>query len=112
RLTRSEDAAAQALAGLLWAEADDFARAVRALERSAGHLPPEVEVERLAWMARLAHAAGDRASAADFADEAASVYTARGEAAAAAQQRDYVALLRAVQADDLATARTPSPARR
>lgn len=94
RLGRFDTPAALVLAGLLWAEADDFARAARRMERSAGQLPAEVEPAWFGWLARAAHAAGDRASAADFAEQAARSYASRGEGAAAEQMDDYAALLR------------------
>ena len=94
RLARFDAPAAHVLAGLLWAEDDDFARAVRWLERPAGRVPEELEPARLSWLARAAHAAGDRPAAADFAEDAARRFEERGEPAAALQMADYAALLR------------------
>jgi len=96
RLARFGTPPAYVLAGLLWAEADDFARAVRALERASGRVPAEVEPVWLGWLARAAHAAGDRVSAAVFAEQAARRFEERGEAAAALRMEDYAALLRSL----------------
>lgn len=96
RMGRFDVPAAQALAGLLWAEAGEHERAMRWLERAAGRLPDDVEPVRLGWLARAAHAAGDRASAADFAEDAARRFEERGARWAAEQMADYAALLRSL----------------
>ncbi len=94
RLAESGDPAARLLAGLLWAEAGDYAAAHAALEAVPSDARPDVVPERWAWLARFAHLAGDRQSAAAAAERAAEAYDAEGATNAAAQQRDLVEALR------------------
>jgi Tfp pilus assembly protein PilF len=88
RLGASEDPVARLLAGLLWAEAGDYAAAQRTLEGVAPRAVPEVEAERWRWLARFAHAADDRLGAIAYAERAAGAYTGQGATNAAAAQRD------------------------
>ncbi len=90
RLAETSTAAAKMLAGLLWAEAGDYAAAQAILEEAS---VPGGQPERLAWTARFAHAAGDRLAAAAAAEWAAMEYDERGAIHAAAQQRDYAEAL-------------------
>ena len=96
------------LAGLLWAEAGDYAAARAALESVAPQAVPEVAPERWAWLARFAYAAGDRFGAGAYAERAARAYDERGAASAAAQQRDLAdALWWVVLRDDPVLAPRP-----
>jgi len=79
---------ARLFAGLLWAEAGDYAAAQQVLEGVSSRAVAEVEPERWRWLARFAHAAGDRFGAIAYAEQAARVYTDRGASNAAARQRD------------------------
>lgn len=90
RLAETSTAPAKLLAGLLWAEAGDYAAAQAMVENES---VPDVEPERFAWTARFAHAAGDRLTAAAFAEWAAMEYDERGAVHAAAWQRDYAEAL-------------------
>ncbi|MEM1042044.1 MAG: hypothetical protein AAGI91_05385 [Bacteroidota bacterium] len=86
RLAEQAAPAAKLMAGLLWADARDYAAAQTILNDAE---LSDVEPERLAWAGRFAHAAGDRLAAAALAGEAASAYDALGAVHAAARQRDY-----------------------
>jgi tetratricopeptide (TPR) repeat protein len=88
RLGAMESPVARLLAGLLWAEAGDYAAAQQVLEGVAPRAVPEVAPERWRWLARFAHAAGDRFGAIAYAEQAAQAYADRGAPNAAAQQRD------------------------
>ncbi len=107
RLAGTGTPAARAMAALLWAEAGDYGAAQAALEAVA---VPEVEAERLSWLARFAHAAGDRVAAAAYAGGAAEAYTERGALWAAAAQRDYAdALWWLILNDDPVLGGEPAP---